>query len=592
MITGTMKPEVTLPVHRLCILLAVLLLLAPLTGARAAQENSARLKQSDIKLLVEPPTLFCLSFQCSPPDVPGLEVQVHFRKKGEQKWRRSLNLLRVHPLYISKTLGAGKTLFAGSILELTPDTAYEVRLDFVQKKKVLASKTLIARTWKEPQPPKPKRTLHVKPGEGGGTGIAADPFLGVKAANRAARPGDLLLLHAGTYSGIQRLTRSGTAQAPIVWKAAGDGEVLFDGKGAGCVVPAGDLKHVFIEGIHIKNGKWGMTLHRSSHITVRRVRMSRIKTGISANFDQERIFIADCTFQGTTKWTVKPRNSEPRGVEIAGRGHVVMHNSFRDFRDAVDTRRVHKGGNLRTYAIDICYNEINGMQDDGIEHDFSFCNTRSFYNRLTNCGQGISFQPIFGGPVYCFRNVLMNLRGEPFKLHANGKTRTIGGVIMHNTVYRAGMPTYVYGGEPIASFQLLNNLFVGTAGNYGAEFTTPATNCHLDGNVYVGKVKQFIKWNRKRYGAREDFFKATGMEKHGLQLTSLKGLFAKAPPAIADPKARAFRSAENDLRLAPGSPLLDKALRLRGVNDKFKDRGPDAGAYELGDKLPAYGPRP
>ena len=66
------------------------------------------------------------------------------------------------------------------------------------------------------------------------------------------KPGDVILVHAGVYKdhrlnyggfdpkivnygtvfdGTYYLTQSGTADKPIVIKAAGDGEVVFDGDG-------------------------------------------------------------------------------------------------------------------------------------------------------------------------------------------------------------------------------------------------------------------------------------------------------------------------------------------------------------------------
>lgn len=47
-----------------------------------------------------------------------------------------------------------------------------------------------------------------------------------------------------------------------------------------------------------------------------------------------------------------------------------------------------------------------------------------------------------------------------------------------------------------------------------------------------------------------------------------------------------------DLRPRPGSPVVGKALRLPNINDDFLGDGPDIGAYEAGQPLPHYGPRP
>lgn len=47
-----------------------------------------------------------------------------------------------------------------------------------------------------------------------------------------------------------------------------------------------------------------------------------------------------------------------------------------------------------------------------------------------------------------------------------------------------------------------------------------------------------------------------------------------------------------DLRPPPGSAVVDTALPIPNVNDVFLGKGPDLGAYEAGQELPIYGPRP
>jgi len=47
-----------------------------------------------------------------------------------------------------------------------------------------------------------------------------------------------------------------------------------------------------------------------------------------------------------------------------------------------------------------------------------------------------------------------------------------------------------------------------------------------------------------------------------------------------------------DLRPRPGSAVVDAGVRLPNINDGFLGDGPDIGAYEAGERLPIYGPRP
>ena len=46
--------------------------------------------------------------------------------------------------------------------------------------------------------------------------------------------------------------------------------------------------------------------------------------------------------------------------------------------------------------------------DDAIEIDFSSRNVRVFENRISNCGMGVSLQPVWDGQNYVFRNVIAN----------------------------------------------------------------------------------------------------------------------------------------------------------------------------------------
>jgi hypothetical protein len=47
-----------------------------------------------------------------------------------------------------------------------------------------------------------------------------------------------------------------------------------------------------------------------------------------------------------------------------------------------------------------------------------------------------------------------------------------------------------------------------------------------------------------------------------------------------------------DLRIRAGSVAVDAGERLPDINDGYRGRAPDLGAYEQGQELPLYGPRP
>ncbi|MCC7535207.1 MAG: hypothetical protein IT379_03295 [Deltaproteobacteria bacterium] len=83
-----------------------------------------------------------------------------------------------------------------------------------------------------------------------------------------------------------------------------------------------------------------------------------------------------------------------------------------------------------------------------------------------------------------------------------------------------------------------------------------------------------------------DEMRAMTTEVHGVQVH----LSVFAAP-VAYPDSPFPERAIADLRIAPGSAAVDVGVVIAGLNDTFRDGAPDLGAYELGDALPAYGPR-
>ena len=47
-----------------------------------------------------------------------------------------------------------------------------------------------------------------------------------------------------------------------------------------------------------------------------------------------------------------------------------------------------------------------------------------------------------------------------------------------------------------------------------------------------------------------------------------------------------------DLRIRAGSAAVDAGVALLNINDQYRGKAPDLGAYEEGQALPIYGPRP
>ncbi|MCE5215571.1 right-handed parallel beta-helix repeat-containing protein [bacterium] len=575
------------------------LVLLGCAGCSSAEDASIPLGEP----VLEAPTLHCLGayWVIRGDENRNARVELRFRKAGSADWRLGLPLFRVEKEALRGSRGgtafavpSDAWLFAGSALLLEPGTAYELRLNLIDPEGGEAERLLACRTLAEPVRPPDLTPLYVMPGKGGGSGTAQDPFRGLAAAQARAQPGSLMLLGVGVYEGTFEVTKSGEPGHPIVWTARGDGEVILDAQGKAPEVPAravsaSDVHDVWFERLTIRRAQWGLVAHGSSRVVIRRCRFEAVKNGITATRNDgdtlRGLFISDNTLEGPLNWP-RPANAgdieEDRGIQVSGVGHVVCYNRVRNFKDAIDTFP-----SQRCEAIDFHNNEISECVDDGIEMDESYRNTRCFLNRLTNVFQGISTQPVVGGPVYIFRNALYNVTVEPFKMHNSPS----GALMLHNTCVKSGMPVMVATSATVRNCVWRNNLFLGTDAAYAAEFTSPMAGCDFDYDGFARiRSGNLLKWNRVRYATLEEVQARSPVEKHAV-LVRADQAFASGLQVPGDPAGRADPESV-DLRLRPGCEAVDAGEVLPGLNDGYAGKAPDLGAYELGGDLPHFGPRP
>ena len=227
------------------------------TRARAADAKSNAVTSGEF--VIDPPTLINLGFEwmIQGDDNRNAAVAVSYRKKGESQWRQGMPLLRLQneEIYQGDRLDVvSPNMFAGSILDLEPDTEYEARFVLSDPDGVrgAAEKTVTVRTRPEPKPYANGRTFHVYPHGYKGTkiqpafeGLLCAYYLTCSGTDWATasrprvQPGDTILVHAGLYKydryiytndlsistvpfdGTYYLTASGTPEKPIAIKARG-----------------------------------------------------------------------------------------------------------------------------------------------------------------------------------------------------------------------------------------------------------------------------------------------------------------------------------------------------------------------------------
>lgn len=509
-------------------------------------------------------------------------------RDGAPLWRVEKDAHRSAKGGGSVTVPESEALFAGSLLMLQPATSYEIRLTLSDPNGAGKEVMLKAITTSEPVEPKDQTVLHVIPGDGGGTGSEGDPFKGLRQAQKASKPGVTFLLHPGLYAGGMEIRKGGEAGKPVIWRALKKGEAIIDGKGTpnekARLLDADNTQHVWIEDLVIRNGNKGVTGNGASNLVVRGCHIHNVEYGINGSLNEKDTmhgwFIADNFVEGPSTWPRTKGIENARGIQVTGEGHEICYNRIRAFADAINTF-----SSTRCVGIDIHHNEISECTDDGIELDESERNVRCFQNRLTNVFQGISVQPVHGGPIYILRNALYNVEHEPFKMHNNPS----GALFLHNTVVKKGTPFFVYTTVPVRNCLTRNNLFVGTGGGFAFEFTAqmqPDCDFDYDG-VTGGPWKTFMRWNDTRYPDAAEVRKDAAVWRHVIELPS-PDLFGSGTLQPQDGK-QVLPAA--DLRLKPGGPAADIGLPLVGINEGFKGKAPDLGAYEEGEPLPHYGPR-
>ena len=163
-------------------------------------------------------------------------------------------------------------------------------------------------------------------------------------------------------------------------------------------------------------------------------------------------------------------------------------------------------------------------------------------------------------------------------------------MLYHNTSVKAGGPLILSTSAAVSNCTSRNNLFLGTSANYGYESSAPMQACDFDYDGFGGQWKLFLKWNGQRYATIEDARRSAPVYKHAVRVDPAAAFRSGVkPPADV---AKQFPVETNDLRPSPKSAAIDAGVVLPNINDGFRGKAPDLGAYEAGGELPHYGPRP
>ena len=152
-------------------------------------------------------------------------------------------------------------------------------------------------------------------------GTSAEPWKTLAKANQSIYPGDIVTLMPGSYSGYLKPARSGTAEAPIIFRAATRRTARIE------QVWLDKVDYIHIEGLHIEpssSGSEWFASYTTKHVTVTDCLMENAKNDVGIKvYDSEHFTLRDsvmqnCWYPGTDRVTNMIKFQNCRYIVIEG----------------------------------------------------------------------------------------------------------------------------------------------------------------------------------------------------------------------------------------------------------------------------------
>lgn len=531
---------------------------------------------------------------------PGASLAARVRYRDGTRWVDAHPLFRVRPEFAAKGPRVD-AVFAGVVTGLEPGREYRVEVT-VRGPGGHAIRELVARTAPLPRPAgTPTKTIAP------GTGAAQ-----IQAVFDSASAGDVIVFRNGTYP-VDNLTlkRGGTEERPLYIRGESrDGVKIVDTSGRVLhLVRASDvvIENLTIEGSGVDSGTAARSIgiqmwseYVPERVTLRNLKIVGVDQGIISAGRMERLLVYDNTLIGNDvfdKGTLESNASwNDDGIRVPGRGHAVFNNTLAGFGDAMAMAQ-----HVENVGVHFYRNRVLFTCDDAFEGDYGIRNVTFYDNRVQNVMTLASFDPMYGGPAFVFRNVAINVGRQPYKLN---NTNT-GLLFYNNTVVR--MPGFRGGANwawsqpdqgAIRAWSYRNNIVLFSGRDLMAMEARGNDPIDFTNNAWYpeGKV-----WWTKSGGSFASVAAARG------RLPATQPVFGESTRRHADDVVAERNPFETEIRFngayhVPIEPLYEPALSARsrlkhagvaipGVTDGFAGERPDIGAVMAGRPSPQVGDR-
>jgi hypothetical protein len=389
----------------------------------------------------------------------GSRVAVRYRRATDTTWREAHPLLRIHPEWAEGSAPVRPVdSFGGAIFDLTPGTTYDVEITLDEPGRALQTMIVSVAT----------RAL---PAVAPTATVTATPADNLQAKLDALAAGDVLELDNGTYNvnGIS-VKRSGTASRPIYIRGKSRSGVVVQDS-SGIVLQLQDASNVIIENLTLQGSGADSGTAASSvgvsfwsgavqeNVTLRDLDIRGVDMGIVASGVTRGVLVYNCDLRGNNQWNSTFLDSNltwnDDGIRLPGEGNAAFENTLDAFGDSF---AVVDG--VESTGIYFYRNRVSMTGDDAFEADYGTRNIGIYDNYITNAATFLSLDPLWGGPLYSFRNVVINTFRGPFKFN---NTNT-GFMVYNNTIVRTegstGWGWVQFNDGPLRNWSYRNNLLI------------------------------------------------------------------------------------------------------------------------------------
>jgi hypothetical protein len=287
----------------------------------------------------------------------------------------------------------------------------------------------------------------------------------------------------------------------------------------------------------------------------------------------------------------------PQGISfINGDGEIVIRYNqiYSDFdhmfNDGMGEHRNFTYAGFPGRDSDIYGNFISHCWDDGIEMEGANLNVRCWGNVIDWTFLAIGGAPTALGPSYIFRNVYLHsrrgperdegsYRGQSFlKLGSGPKLKDFARgrmYVFHNTTLQPA----AWGGHEETSGA--------TRGLHLTAKDKHQTNILSRNNVFwLRNERGTVAYDPQRYASNDFDFDLSNGVADAVEGSERNGI--RAIPRFGGPLQAGLSWS---VVLEAGTPGHDQAVRIPNFNDDYSGQGPDMGALEAAQALPFYFPR-